>query len=90
MAVDCVSSDLLTRTFTESDKLQYDGFFLALLGVEKIPDQSSLRRFLQRLSPQAIRRLNHKGDLPTSTQLQLNRSGPLRGEGSQGRQLLEH
>lgn len=41
----------------KSDKLQYDGFFLALLGMEKVPDQSSLRRFLQRLSPPAIRQL---------------------------------
>ena len=41
----------------KSDKLQYDGFFLALLGLEKLPDQSSLRRFLQRLSPPAIRQL---------------------------------
>lgn len=41
----------------KSDKLQYDGFFLALLGLEKVPDESSLRRILQRLSPQAIRQL---------------------------------
>lgn len=41
----------------KSDKLQYDGFFLALLGMDKVPDESSLRRFLQRLSPQAIREL---------------------------------
>ena len=41
----------------KSDKLQYDGFFLALLELEKLPDQSSLRRFLQRLSPAAIRQL---------------------------------
>ena len=41
----------------KSDKLQYDGFFLALLGLEKFPDESTLRRFLQRLSPDAIRQL---------------------------------
>jgi hypothetical protein len=41
----------------KSDKIQYDGFFLALLGMETMPDESSLRRFLQRLSPQAIRQL---------------------------------
>ena len=41
----------------KSDKLQYDGFFLALLGLEKLPDESTLRRFLQRLSPDAIRQL---------------------------------
>jgi hypothetical protein len=41
----------------KSDKLQYDGFFLALLGLEKMPDESTLRRFLRRLSPEAIRQL---------------------------------
>lgn len=41
----------------KSDKLQYDGFFLALLGLEKLPDESTLRRFLQRLSPDAIRQI---------------------------------
>jgi len=41
----------------KSDKLQYDGFFLALLGLEKFPDESTLRRFLQRLAPEAIRQL---------------------------------
>ena len=41
----------------KSDKLQYDGFFLALLGWETMPDESTLRRFLQRLSPEAIRQL---------------------------------
>ena len=40
-----------------SDQLHYDGFFLALLGLEKFPTPSTLRRFLQRLSPQAIRQL---------------------------------
>jgi hypothetical protein len=42
---------------SKADKLQYDGFFLALLGLERFPDESSLRRFLQRLSPDAIRQL---------------------------------
>jgi Transposase DDE domain group 1 len=45
------------QRLNKSDKLQYDGFFLALLGLEKLPDQSSLRRFLQRLTPSAIRQL---------------------------------
>ena len=40
-----------------ADKLQYDGFFRSLLGLEKLPDPTSLRRFLQRLSPAAIRQL---------------------------------
>lgn len=41
----------------KTDKLQYDGFFLALLGLERFPDESTLRRFLQRLCPEAIRQL---------------------------------
>jgi hypothetical protein len=45
------------QRLNKSDKLQYDGFFLALLGLDRPPDQSSLRRFLQRLSPAAIRQL---------------------------------
>ena len=45
------------QRINKSDKLQYDGFFLALLGLEKFPDESTLRRFLQRLSPEAIRQL---------------------------------
>ncbi len=40
-----------------ADKLQYDGFFRSLLGLEKLPDPTTLRRFLQRLSPAAIRQL---------------------------------
>jgi hypothetical protein len=41
----------------KSDKLQYDGFFLSLLGLESLPDESSIRRFLKRLSPDAIRQI---------------------------------
>jgi len=37
--------------------LQYDGAFLSILGMERFPDPSSLRRFLQRLSPHTIRQL---------------------------------
>jgi hypothetical protein len=47
---------------SKSDKLQYDGFFVALLGLQRFPDQSTLRRFLQRLSPDAIRQLAHLHD----------------------------
>jgi hypothetical protein len=43
------------QRLNQSDKLQYDGFFLALLGLDQVPDQSSLRRFLHRLTPEAIR-----------------------------------
>jgi hypothetical protein len=41
----------------KSDKLQYDGFFLSLLGLDTLPDESSIRRFLKRLSTQAIRQI---------------------------------
>lgn len=45
------------QRISKSDKLQYDGFFLSLLGLNQLPDESTLRRFLQRLSPEAIRQL---------------------------------
>lgn len=45
------------QRINKSDKLQYDGFFLSLLGLQTLPDESSIRRFLKRLSPQAIRQL---------------------------------
>jgi hypothetical protein len=37
--------------------LQYNGLFLALVGLKKFPDQSALRRFLRRLPPPAIREM---------------------------------
>lgn len=45
------------QRINKSDKLQYDGFFRCLLGLENLPDESSLRRFLKRLSPEAIRQI---------------------------------
>lgn len=45
------------QRINRSPKLQYDGFFLSLLGLDTLPDESSIRRFLKRLSPQAIRQL---------------------------------
>jgi hypothetical protein len=45
------------QRINKTDKLQYDGFFLALLGLEQVPNETTLRRFLQRLSPAAIRQL---------------------------------
>jgi hypothetical protein len=45
------------QRFNKSDKLQYDGFFLSLLGLESLPDETSIRRFLKRLSPDAIRQI---------------------------------
>ena len=37
--------------------LHYNGLFLSLVGLEKFPDQTTLRRFLRRLSPKAIRQV---------------------------------
>ncbi len=45
------------RRINKTDILQYNGAFLSLLGLERFPDQSTLRRFLQRLSPTAIRQM---------------------------------
>jgi len=45
------------QRINKSDKLQYDGFFCSLLGLGQVPDESTLRRFLQRLSTDAIRQL---------------------------------
>ena len=45
------------QRFNKADKLQYDGFFLSLLGLDTLPDETSIRRFLKRLSPEAIRQI---------------------------------
>ena len=45
------------QRISKADKLEYDGFFCSLLGLKQWPDESTLRRFLQRLSPQAIRQV---------------------------------
>lgn len=45
------------QRINKSDKLQYDGFFRALLGLDQWPNETTLRRFLQRLSPDAIRQI---------------------------------
>ena len=45
------------RRLNKTDVLQYNGAFLSLLGLAQFPDQSTLRRSLQRLSPTAIRQL---------------------------------
>jgi len=37
--------------------LQYNGLFLALIGLKKFPDQTTLRRFLRRFPPPAIRQM---------------------------------
>ena len=37
--------------------LHYNGLFLSLVGLEKFPDETALRRFLRRLSTKAIRQI---------------------------------
>jgi hypothetical protein len=37
--------------------LHYNGLFLSLVGLEKFPDETALRRFLHRLSPKTIRQI---------------------------------
>jgi hypothetical protein len=37
--------------------LQYNGLFVSLLGLKQFPDETALRRFLRRLSPEAIRQI---------------------------------
>src|ERR1035437_111748 len=41
----------------KTDILQYNGLFVSLVGLEKFPDSTALRRFLHRLSSQAIRQI---------------------------------
>ena len=41
----------------KTEILQYNGLFLALVGLKKFPDQSALRRFLRRMPPPAIREM---------------------------------
>jgi hypothetical protein len=41
----------------QTEILQYNGTFLSLLGLQRFPDQATLRRFLQRLPTHSIRRL---------------------------------
>jgi hypothetical protein len=45
------------RRINQTEILQYNGTFLSLLGLEQFPNQTTLRRFLQRLPPAAIRQL---------------------------------
>jgi len=45
------------KRINKTEILQYNGAFLEMLGLVRFPDQSSLRRFLKRLSPKAIRQL---------------------------------
>jgi len=50
------------RRVGKTQSLQYTGAFLSLLGLERFPDPSSLRRFLQRFPPPAIRQLARRHD----------------------------
>ncbi len=45
------------KRINKTEILQYNGFFLEILGLSRFPDQTTLRRFLKRLTPQAIRQL---------------------------------
>jgi len=45
------------RRINKTEILQYNGTFLSFIGLPQFPDQSTLRRFLKRLSPKAIRQL---------------------------------
>jgi len=45
------------RRINQTEILQYNGTFLTLLGLEQFPDQTTLRRFLQRLPIPSIRKL---------------------------------
>jgi len=45
------------RRINKTELLQYNGAFLDLLGLDRFPNQTTLRRLLQRLSPQNIRQL---------------------------------
>ena len=45
------------KRINKTEILQYNGAFLAMLGLSKFPDQSTLRRFLARLQPRDIKQL---------------------------------
>ena len=45
------------RRINKTDILQYNGTFLSLLGLHGFPDQTTLRRFLKRLSAASIRQI---------------------------------
>jgi len=41
----------------KTELLRYNGLFRSLVGLERFPDQTGLRRFLRRLSPKTIRQI---------------------------------
>lgn len=42
---------------SKTEILQYNGLFVSLVGLERFPDPTALRRYLRRLAPKAIRQL---------------------------------
>ncbi len=50
------------RRINKTEILQYNGAFLEMLGLERFPDQTTLRRFLKRLTPKSIRQLGRLHD----------------------------
>ena len=45
------------RRLNKTEVLQYNGTFLSLLGLASFPDQTTFRRFLKRLTPDAVRQI---------------------------------
>jgi len=45
------------RRLNKTEVLQYNGSFLSLLGLANFPDQTTFRRFLKRLTPDAVRQI---------------------------------
>ena len=45
------------RRINRTQILQYNGTLLEMLGLDRFPDQTALRRFLKRLSPEDVRQL---------------------------------
>ena len=45
------------KRINKTEILQYNGFFLEILGLSRFPDQTTLRRALKRLSPPTIRQV---------------------------------
>jgi len=45
------------RRLNKTEVLQYNGTFLSLLGLGSFPDQTTFRRFLKRLTPDAVRQI---------------------------------
>jgi hypothetical protein len=68
------------RRISKSEILQYNGAFLSLLSLERFPYASTMRRFLHRMPPQAVRQLvrlhdrlrNQLFDLPLGALFILN------------------